>query len=148
RRRRETACLNKRRSSRCATWPQATVHSQNRAPSGARFLFSTVLAVGCRLQSVDLHVCRYTSVMTDTSVDLSSVVESARADISQSASIDQLEHIRVRLLGKKGEITALLKSLGGMDPEARRTAGAKINEAKDRLIAAIEDKRAALEAQA
>ena len=86
--------------------------------------------------------------MTETAVDLSFVVESARADISRSANIDQLEQVRVRLLGKKGEITALLKSLGGMDPEARRTAGARINEAKDSLLAAIEDKRARLEAQA
>ena len=86
--------------------------------------------------------------MTETAVDLSFVVESARADISRSANIDQLEQVRVRLLGKKGEITTLLKSLGGMDPEARRTAGARINEAKDSLLAAIEDKRARLEAQA
>ncbi len=86
--------------------------------------------------------------MTETAADLPTVVASACTEISQSASIEQLEQIRVRLLGKKGEITSLLKSLGGMDPDARRTAGAKINEAKDRLIAAIEDKRAALEAQA
>jgi phenylalanyl-tRNA synthetase alpha chain len=86
--------------------------------------------------------------MTETAADLPTVVASAHAEISQSASIDQLEQIRVRLLGKKGEITSLLKSLGGMDPDARRAAGAKINEAKDRLIAAIEEKRAALEAQA
>ncbi len=86
--------------------------------------------------------------MTETAADLSTVVASAGTEIAQSASIEQLELIRVRLLGKKGEITALLKSLGGMDPEARRTAGAKINDAKDRLIAAIDSKRAALEAQA
>ncbi len=86
--------------------------------------------------------------MTETAVDLSSVVERARADISRSASIDQLEQVRIRLLGKKGEITALLKSLGGMDPEARRTAGARINEAKDELLGAIENKRAKLEEQA
>lgn len=86
--------------------------------------------------------------MTETAADLSTVVDSARAEIARSANVEELEHIRVRLLGKKGEITALLKSLGGMDPEARRVAGAKINEAKDRLIAAIDQKRAALDAQA
>src|SRR5512138_3997877 len=86
--------------------------------------------------------------MTETAADLPTVVASAHAEISQSASIDQLEQIRVRLLGKKGEITSLLKSLGGMDPEARRTAGARINEAKDELLGAIENKRAKLEEQA
>jgi phenylalanyl-tRNA synthetase alpha chain len=82
--------------------------------------------------------------MTETAADLSSVVATATAEIAQSTSIDQLEQIRVRLLGKKGEITALLKALGSMDPEARRSAGAKINEAKDRLLAAIEEKRTRL----
>ncbi len=86
--------------------------------------------------------------MTEIAADLPTVVASARAEIARSATIEQLEQIRVRLLGKKGEITSLLKSLGGMDPEARRTVGAKINEAKDGLIAAIEEKREALEQQA
>lgn len=83
--------------------------------------------------------------MTETAADLSTLVASAGAEIAESRSVEQLEAIRVRLLGKKGEITALLKSLGSMDPDARRAAGAKINEAKDRLIAAIEDRRATLE---
>jgi len=86
--------------------------------------------------------------MTATSPDLATVVDAARVEIAQSASIEQLEQIRVRLLGKKGEITALLKSLGSMDPEARRAAGAKINEAKDALTAALEERREKLEAEA
>lgn len=84
--------------------------------------------------------------MTD-SVDLHQLVETARAEIARSTTIDQLEHIRVRLLGKKGEITAQLKSLGTMDPETRRAAGAKINEAKEALSAALDAKRTELEEQ-
>jgi phenylalanyl-tRNA synthetase alpha chain len=79
--------------------------------------------------------------------DLESLVVSARDAIARSRDLPALEDIRVRLLGKKGEITALLKSLGAMDPEARRAAGAKINEAKDALTKALEDRRAALEAE-
>jgi phenylalanyl-tRNA synthetase alpha chain len=78
--------------------------------------------------------------------DLHQLVESARSEVAQAAGVDELEHIRVRLLGKKGEITALLKTLGSMDAEARRAAGAKINEAKEALTKALDHKRAALEA--
>jgi phenylalanyl-tRNA synthetase alpha chain len=84
--------------------------------------------------------------MTD-SVDLNQLVETARENIAASTSIDQLEQIRVRLLGKKGEITAKLKSLGAMDPDARRIAGAKINETKEALVSALDAKRSELEEQ-
>jgi phenylalanyl-tRNA synthetase alpha chain len=85
--------------------------------------------------------------MTESAQNLPSLVEAARAEIAQAASIEDLEQTRVRLLGKKGEITALLKSLGAMDPDARRAAGAKINEAKDTLTTALDARRAALDAE-
>ena len=76
---------------------------------------------------------------------MQSLVEAARAEIARAANIEELEQIRVRLLGKKGEITAQLKSLGAMDPEARKAAGAKINEAKEALTTALDARRAELE---
>src|SRR4029453_16936545 len=76
---------------------------------------------------------------------MQSLVEAARAEIARAANIEELEQIRVRLLGKKGEITAQLKSLGSMDHEARKAAGAKINEAKEALTAALDARRAELE---
>ena len=63
------------------------------------------------------------------------------------AGIEGLELIRVRLLGKKGEITAALKSLGAMDADVRKVAGAKINDAKNALTAALDERRAALETE-
>jgi phenylalanyl-tRNA synthetase alpha chain len=83
--------------------------------------------------------------MTESVPDLHQLIDSVRSEIAQTVSIDQLEQIRVRLLGKKGEITAQLKSLGAMDPEARRAAGAKINEAKEALTSALDLQRSALE---
>lgn len=77
---------------------------------------------------------------------MQSLVDTAREEIARASSIEDLEQIRVRLLGKKGEITAQLKALGGMDPEARRSAGAKINEAKEAITALLEARRDALEA--
>jgi len=85
--------------------------------------------------------------MTESAQDLGSLVASARAEIAVVAGIEGLEQIRVRLLGKKGEITAALKSLGAMDAEARKAAGAKINDAKNALTTALDERRAALEAE-
>src|SRR5690606_41355826 len=85
--------------------------------------------------------------MAESAQNLQSLVDGARADIERCTAIGELEQIRVRLLGKKGDITALLKSLGAMDPEARRTAGAAINEAKEAVASALAEGRKALEAQ-
>lgn len=85
--------------------------------------------------------------MTEATQDLQSLVQAVRAEIASCTSIEDLEQIRVRLLGKKGEITEQLKSLGAMPPDVRKTAGAKINEAKNSLTAALDERRAALEAE-
>lgn len=57
------------------------------------------------------------------------------AELAIAAAIDEraLDEVRVRLLGKKGELTTLLKSLGQLEPAARPTIGAAINEAKTRV---------------
>jgi phenylalanyl-tRNA synthetase alpha chain len=78
--------------------------------------------------------------------NLQSLLQSARAEIAERVDLQALDETRVRLLGKKGEITALLKSLGSMDPEARKQAGAKINEAKEELTKLLDERRATLEA--
>ena len=52
--------------------------------------------------------------------------------------------MRVNYLGKKGTITQLLKNLGQMDPEQRRTAGASINALKDTVAEKIDARRQAL----
>ena len=57
------------------------------------------------------------------------------AELAIAAAIDEraLDEVRVRLLGKKGELTTLLKSLGQLEPAARPKIGAAINEAKARV---------------
>jgi len=44
-----------------------------------------------------------------------------------AADSDTLEELRVSLLGKNGAITAELKTLGAMDPDARKARGAELN---------------------
>lgn len=84
--------------------------------------------------------------MTDSAPDLSALVDAARADILACATIEQLEQVRVHLVGKKGVITEQLKSLGKMDADTRKVAGAKINEAKASIADALDARRAQLNA--
>jgi phenylalanyl-tRNA synthetase alpha chain len=59
-----------------------------------------------------------------------------------------LEGVRVATLGKQGSLSALLKTLGAMSPDERRTRGAAINALKDRITLAIADRKAVLKAAA
>jgi phenylalanyl-tRNA synthetase alpha chain len=79
---------------------------------------------------------------------LSTLVERALADVDASANLERLDDVRVRLLGKKGQLTEQLKSLGALPAGERPAAGQKINEAKAAVQAAVESRRAALEAAA
>jgi phenylalanyl-tRNA synthetase alpha chain len=59
------------------------------------------------------------------------------AEIKASEQLSALDDLRVRYLGKKGEITALLKSLGAMEHEQRKAFGQAVNLAKVELAVAI-----------
>ncbi|MDD2999108.1 MAG: phenylalanine--tRNA ligase subunit alpha [Candidatus Riflebacteria bacterium] len=55
-----------------------------------------------------------------------------------------LEALRVKYLGKKGEVTELLKGLGKLSIEERKTAGAAINELKNKIQNSLEESTSAL----
>ena len=76
--------------------------------------------------------------------DLSSLVAEALGEAAASADLGALDDVRVRWLGKMGSLTEQLKSLGGMPAAERPAAGQRINEAKERVQAAIEARREAL----
>ena len=61
-------------------------------------------------------------------------------ELSEATSRQTLEDVRVRILGKKGELTALLRSMGQLAPEERPAAGQMINEAREKLTAQLEEK--------
>ena len=75
------------------------------------------------------------------------ILSQALTAVSASGDLSGLDELRVRYLGKKGEITALLKSLGGMEPEQRKAFGQAVNLAKDELAEAIARRKQALEDQ-
>jgi phenylalanyl-tRNA synthetase alpha chain len=72
---------------------------------------------------------------------LTALVEQALAEVGGCTDLGALDATRVRWLGKKGALTEQLKSLGGLAAAERPAAGARINEAKARLQAAIEARR-------
>ena len=68
------------------------------------------------------------------------------AAIAAATDLTALEAVRVSALGKSGAISDLLKSLGGMSPDERREQGPLINGLRDRVAAAITERKATLEA--
>jgi len=84
--------------------------------------------------------------------DLTALTQEALAEVAACGDLAALDDVRVRWLGKKGTLTEQLKALGGLAAAARPAAGARINEAKQQVQAALEARRtqlsrAAIEAQ-
>jgi len=84
--------------------------------------------------------------MTDhPTTDLQQLADAARTRVAAAASLADLEALKVEFFGKKGAITAQLKSLGGLAPDERREAGARINAARDEIGALVEARKVELE---
>jgi len=65
--------------------------------------------------------------------------------IAATADLQELDSVRVALLGKSGEITAKLKSLGSMDAETRAAEAPAIHALREKVTEAISSRKAALE---
>ena len=74
--------------------------------------------------------------------------EAAELIRQQVKNLSQLNDIRVKYLGKKGEITNFLRGLGQLSKEERPRIGQIVNEARNQLEALIEEKNAQLKTQA
>jgi phenylalanyl-tRNA synthetase alpha chain len=66
--------------------------------------------------------------------------------IGGATTVAEAEAVRVNALGKTGVISGLLKGMGAMSPDERREQGPMINGLRDRVAAAIADRKAELEA--
>jgi len=75
---------------------------------------------------------------------LEGIVSRATADFSAAGDPASLENAKARYLGKSGELSAFQASLRSLPAEERKTAGAAYNAAKQRIEAALEERRAAL----
>lgn len=67
--------------------------------------------------------------------------EVALNDIKDANSIEQVENLRVKYLGKKGEITAILKEMGKLSAEERPVIGKVANEVREALETNISSKK-------
>ncbi|PWM43178.1 MAG: phenylalanine--tRNA ligase subunit alpha [Clostridiales bacterium] len=76
---------------------------------------------------------------------LEAIRAEARVRLEDCKTKADLEGLRVRFLGKKGELTALLRGMGALSPEERPKMGALVNEVRGRIEKAIEDKLCLLE---
>ncbi len=80
--------------------------------------------------------------------EIDTLQSEALAAIAAAAAPDALEALRVSLLGKSGQLTARLKSLGALPPESRKAAGEAINRARDAITTAMAERKAGLDAAA
>lgn len=76
--------------------------------------------------------------------DLDQLVQEAQADFAQSTAPADLENAKARYLGKSGRLTELLKALGVLPAEEKKSRGALINAAKQQVEAALNARRQAL----
>ena len=61
--------------------------------------------------------------------------------IASSKNLNELESVRIRALGKKGEVSNLMKSIGSMDEKERKLKAPLLNAFKDKILEKIEEKK-------
>ncbi len=71
---------------------------------------------------------------------VNAIKSSALEEIEKANDLQSLEDARVKYLGKKGELTAILKMMGTLSPEERPKLGSIVNVAKNELTAVIDEK--------
>ena len=72
---------------------------------------------------------------------LISLKERALSEIKQSSSMEELDSLRVKYSGKKGELTAILKGMGKLSAEERPEMGKIANEVREAIETAISETR-------
>ncbi len=77
---------------------------------------------------------------------LQKIREEAMRQISESKDLGRLNDVRVAILGKKGELTAVLKSMKDVSPEERPLVGQLVNETRESIERMLEETKAKLEA--
>lgn len=79
---------------------------------------------------------------------LQKIRESALAEIEKSDGLEKLNEVRMSILGKKGELTAVLKGMKDVAPEDRPKVGQWVNETREAIESLLEEKKAKFEAEA
>ena len=86
--------------------------------------------------------------MSDTLQNLDDIVAAALNEVDAADVLPSLEDLRVKYLGKKGELTTQLKNIGKLDPSDRPAFGGRVNHAKKQVADALIAKKELLELKA
>ena len=76
---------------------------------------------------------------------LQKIKEEALKQIELGNTLDALNEVRVNVLGKKGELTAVLKGMKDVAPEDRPMVGQWVNETREEIETALDSKKTAME---
>ena len=76
--------------------------------------------------------------------DLDALKSELLGEIAAADDLHALDQVRVAALGRKGRVTLLMRELGQMSDEERKTAGAALNALKNELTTAVEARKTAL----
>ena len=79
---------------------------------------------------------------------LQGIKEKALEQIGAAQHLETLNDVRVAILGKKGELTSVLKSMKDVAPEDRPKVGQMVNEARAEIESVLEEKKTAFEKKA
>ncbi|MFW6264402.1 MAG: phenylalanine--tRNA ligase subunit alpha [Cyanobacteriota bacterium] len=82
-----------------------------------------------------------TSSLTDIEIQLTQLQQEATKAIASTPTLDELEQLRVNYLGKKGQLSQILRGMGKLSPEDRPRIGALANEVKEALQNSLEAQR-------
>ena len=75
------------------------------------------------------------------------LLEEARSAMDAVGTMKEFDDVRVRYLGKKGEVTSLLKSLGALSSEERPAAGQAVNRARKEIEELLADKKIVIQGE-
>ena len=79
---------------------------------------------------------------------LKQMLEEAKSQLEAATSLADTEDVRVKILGKKGELTAILKSMGKLPPEEKKALGMAANKAKAEFEQLLSQKAAEVKEKA
>jgi phenylalanyl-tRNA synthetase alpha chain len=87
-----------------------------------------------------------TTSLNELETQLVALKQEATPAIAKTDTLDQLEQLRVNYLGKKGQLSQILRGMGKLSPDDRPRIGALANEVKEALQQSLDNKRQALQA--
>ena len=81
-------------------------------------------------------------------MNIEEIYQDALSGLEKAETLEEIENLSVKYLGRKGQVTVYLRGVSALPPEERPLAGKRANEVKVALEAAVADARAACEARA